>query len=104
MKWRAVLVALLLILVSTPGETSVPAGFTETLLTSSLTRPVALAFTPDGRLLIAEQYSGDIKVIKDGALLASPYATVSPVYTGNNETGLLGLCVDPNFEIGRASC
>jgi glucose/arabinose dehydrogenase len=30
-------------------------------------------------------------------VLATPYATVSPVCTGDNETGLLGLCVDPNF-------
>lgn len=76
---------------------SVPAGYTETLLSTALTRPVALAFTPDGRLLIAEQYSGAIKVYKNGVLLAANYATVSPVYTGNNESGLLGMCVDPDF-------
>jgi glucose/arabinose dehydrogenase len=58
---------------------------------------VALAFTPDGRLLIAEQYTGLIRVFSNGALLATPYATLSPVYTGDNETGLLGLTVDPNF-------
>lgn len=75
----------------------VPAGFTETLLDSTLSRPVALAFTPDGRLLIGEQYTGNIKVFKNGAVLSTPFATVSPVYTGDNETGLLGLCVDPNF-------
>ncbi|HKS15821.1 MAG TPA: PQQ-dependent sugar dehydrogenase [Planctomycetota bacterium] len=95
---RACLVATLLALV--PGRlepVSVPAGFTETLLTSSLSRPVAMAFTPDGRLLIAEQYTGLIRVFANGALLATPYATVSPVYTGDNESGLLGLCVDPNF-------
>jgi glucose/arabinose dehydrogenase len=76
---------------------SVPSGFNEVLLSTSLSRPVALAFTPDGRLLIAEQYSGNIRVYANGSLLSTPYATVSPVYTGNNESGLLGLCVDPNF-------
>jgi len=80
-----------------PFPRAVPAGITETLLDSTLSRPVAMAFTPDGRLLIGEQYTGNIKVFKNGALLAAPYATVSPVYTGDNETGLLGLCVDPNF-------
>jgi glucose/arabinose dehydrogenase len=94
---RAALALGLVLLAGARVEPSVPSGFTETLLTSSLARPVALAFTPDGRLLIAEQYSGAIKVWKDGALLPANYATVSPVYTGDNESGLLGLCVDPNF-------
>lgn len=95
---RACLAATLLALVPARLEpVSVPAGFMETLLTSSLSRPVAMAFTPDGRLLIAEQYTGLIRVFANGALLAAPYATVSPVYTGDNESGLLGLCVDPNF-------
>lgn len=97
---RAVLVASAIVLFPVrpaPVLRTVPAGFTETLLSSSLSRPVALAFTPDGRLLIAEQYTGAIKVLKNGAVLPAPYATVSPVYTWDNESGLLGLCVDPNF-------
>jgi aldose sugar dehydrogenase len=102
MIWRIVAAASILalspsLLEPAPAPRPVPAGYAETLLTSSLTRPVALAFTPDGRLLIAEQYSGEIKVFKNGALNAAPYATVSPVYTGDNESGLLGLCIDPNF-------
>lgn len=80
-----------------PAPLTVPPGYTETLLGSSLSRPVGLAFTPDGRLLIAEQYTGIIKVFKNGSVLATPYATVSPVYTGDNESGLLGICVDPDF-------
>jgi glucose/arabinose dehydrogenase len=102
MTWRVIAAASILalspsLLEPAPAPCSVPAGYTETLLTSSLSRPVALAFTPDGRLLIAEQYTGDIKVFKNGALNPAPYATVSPVFTGDNESGLLGLCVDPNF-------
>lgn len=76
---------------------SVPSGFTETLLASGLSRPVALVALPDGRLLIGEQYSGDIKIFKNGGVLPTPFATVSPVYTSNNESGLLGLCIDPDF-------
>src|SRR5688572_22392667 len=102
MIWRAIAAASILalspsLLEPAPAPRSVPAGYTETLLTSSLSRPVALAFTPDGRLFIAEQHSGEIKVFKNGALNPAPYATVSPVFTGDNESGLLGLCVDPNF-------
>ncbi len=74
----------------------VPSGYTETILASGLNRPVALAFLPDGRLLIGEQHTGVIRMYKNGALLSTPYSTESPVYI-DNEAGLLGLCVDPNF-------
>ena len=77
---------------------AVPAGFVETTLATGLSRPVALAWLPGGRLLIGEQYSGAIKVFKNGAVLSTPYATVPSVYTGNNESGLLGLAVDPDFD------
>jgi len=99
---RAVLVASIVaffpaLLEPAPVFRSVPAGYTETTLSTTLSRPVALAFTPDGRLLVAEQYTGIIKIFQGGVELGAPYATVSPVYTGDNESGLLGLCVDPNF-------
>jgi glucose/arabinose dehydrogenase len=85
---------------------TVPAGYTETTLVPAvppvLVRPVALAFIPGGRLLIGEQGSAatstaTIRVFKNGAVQATPYATINPVYRGNNESGLLGLAVDPNF-------
>ena len=76
---------------------TVPAGYTETLLASSLARPVALTWLPGGRLLIGEQYTGVIKLFKNGAVQPTPFATISPVNTNNNETGLVGICTDPNF-------
>src|SRR5688572_23037741 len=57
-----------------------------TLLDATLGQPTALSFTPDGRLFIAEK-AGAIKIFKNGAMNAAPYATVSPVYTGNTESG-----------------
>ena len=76
---------------------AVPAGFTETPIASGLDRPVALAWLPDGRLLIGEQFSGNILLYRNGAVQPAPYATVSPLYTGNVEAGLRGLAVDPGF-------
>ena len=54
-----------------PLAAPVPTGFTETLLASGLDRPVALAWLPDGRLLIAEQYTGNIRVYQNGAVQTS---------------------------------
>lgn len=83
------------------GFFSVPPGFTEEVLASNLKRPVGLAFAPDGRLFLIEQYTGKIKIFKNGSVLPTPFATVSPVYAGNNETGLLGICVDPDFTTNK---
>jgi glucose/arabinose dehydrogenase len=93
----AVILAGAALLAAVPAPRSVPSGFVETSLATGLSRPVALAWLPGGRLLIGEQYSGAIKVFKNGAVRSTPFATVSTVYTGNNESGLLGLAVDPNF-------
>lgn len=78
---------------------TVPAGYTETTLATGLARPVGLAFLPGARLLIAEQYTGIIKMYKNGAVQATPYATISPINTSHNETGLVGICVDPNVAV-----
>jgi glucose/arabinose dehydrogenase/PKD repeat protein len=80
---------------------AVPTGYIEETVTT-VDRPVAMAFLPDGRLLIGSQgtaASGQAKiyVYKNGALLEEPYTTVLDVYIGGSETGLLGIAVDPNF-------
>jgi glucose/arabinose dehydrogenase len=66
----------------------------------------ALAFTPDGRLLIATQ-DGTLRVVKNGALLPTPALTFNPNAAGassttpqictESERGLLGVAVDPDF-------
>ncbi len=94
---RRILAILFVLIGGTAGSVSVPAGYVETQLASGLQRPVGLAFAPDGRLFIIEQYTGKIKIFKNGAILPMPFATVSPVYTGHNETGLLGIALHPSF-------
>jgi glucose/arabinose dehydrogenase len=73
---------------------TLPTGFTESLFATGLTNPTAMAFAPDGRLFVCEQ-SGQLRVIKNGALLATPFLTVTTDATG--ERGLLGIAFDPNF-------
>jgi glucose/arabinose dehydrogenase len=74
---------------------TLPAGFTETQFGSNLNAtPTAMAFAPDGRLFICLQ-NGQLRIIKNGALLATPFLTLSVDSSG--ERGLLGVTFDPNF-------
>jgi glucose/arabinose dehydrogenase/chitodextrinase len=73
---------------------TVPAGFVESLVAGNLANPTAMQFAPDGRLFVCEQ-GGRLRVIKDGALLPAPFATVQVNDFG--ERGLLGVAFDPDF-------
>ncbi|MBX9244969.1 PQQ-dependent sugar dehydrogenase [Actinotalea ferrariae] len=74
---------------------TVPAGFTDTLVTS-VPAPTSLAFTPDGRMLIATQ-RGQLRVqTAAGTLLASPAIDLGPRLCTNAERGLLGVATDPD--------
>jgi glucose/arabinose dehydrogenase len=75
-----------------------PSGFTETRLVAGITAPTAMAFAPDGRLFVAQQ-DGQLRVIKDGALLTTPF--VSLTVDASGERGLLGVAFDPEFEVNR---
>jgi glucose/arabinose dehydrogenase len=72
---------------------SLPPGFAETRIAQGLD-PTALAIAPDGRLFLTEK-PGRIRIVKDDVLLATPFATVTP--DRDNEQGLLGIALDPNF-------
>jgi len=76
--------------------TTLPAGFTESQYGGTLTpgSPTAMAFSPDGRLFVCLQ-EGQLRVISDGTLLATPFVTVTT--TASGERGLLGVTFDPNF-------
>jgi glucose/arabinose dehydrogenase len=94
---RPPLLALVTLLVSVaftpPVSAGTPvAGFTETLVKDSLDQPTALAFLPDGRLLITEK-TGALK-LNDGA---STTTLITLGVCTDSEMGLLGVAVDPNF-------
>ena len=90
----ASLVAMGVSTVST-ATAAVPTGFSDSLL-FSVSMPTAIAFTPDGRMLIATQ-GGALRVATaGGSLVATPAVTVPSVCT-NSERGLLGVAVDPMF-------
>src|SRR5690349_19902439 len=88
-------VALLTLPALASSGATLPPGFTETEVGGSLSgQPTAMAFSPDGRLFVCLQ-TGQLRVIKNGALLATPFLSLSVDSSG--ERGLLGIAFDPNF-------
>ncbi|MFN0107551.1 MAG: PQQ-dependent sugar dehydrogenase [Blastocatellia bacterium] len=73
---------------------TLPSGFAETLVATGMTSPTAFAIAPDGRIFVCQQ-GGSLRVIQGGALLATPFMTLSVNSSG--ERGLLGVAFDPNF-------
>jgi glucose/arabinose dehydrogenase len=73
---------------------SFPANFSGTQLATGLD-PVALDVAPDGRVFITEK-AGRIRIVKNGSLLPTPFATI-PDVDNYNERGLQGIALDPNF-------
>lgn len=86
------------------GAVELPAGFTRTTVASGFTSDfstgflTAAAFAPDGRLFVLEQ-RGRVHVIKDGALLATPFLDLPAALSG--ERGLLGIAFHPDFETNQ---
>ena len=86
--------ALLILTFAIAQGASLPAGFTESVVASGISGPTAMDFAPDGRLFVCQQ-SGQLRVIKNGVLLATPFLQVTVDSSG--ERGLLGVTFDPNF-------
>jgi glucose/arabinose dehydrogenase len=57
-----------------------------------------MELAPDGRVFVCQQ-SGDVRVIKDGALMPSPFVSIATESSG--ERGLLGLALSPGFAINQ---
>jgi glucose/arabinose dehydrogenase len=81
---------------------SLPSGFSSTLVTD-VGAPTAIAFVPDGRMLITSQ-GGELRVFQSGALVTTPALSFNTNSTGSEpkicpggEQGLLGVAVDPLF-------
>ncbi len=77
-----------------PQAATLPTGFAETQVVTGLANITAMEFAPDGRIFVAEQ-GGRLRVIKNGALLPTPFVTLT--VNSDGERGLLGVAFDPNF-------
>lgn len=93
------ILALVAALLSTSAAEAktLPAGFTESVAFSGLTEPTSVAFSPDGRVFVAEK-SGVIKVFS-GPSDTTPdtFADLSKDVYNFWDRGLLGMALDPDF-------
>ena len=78
------------------GAVELPAHLRVEPVVAEASFPVALAWTPDGRLLYTEK-SGALRVVENGQLREEPYAEfeVDDLF----ERGLIGVAVDPDFAV-----
>ena len=68
-------------------------------VTRDLSHPWALAFLPDGRMLVTER-AGRLRVIRDGVLDPQPIAGVPPVHA-TAVAGLMDVALHPRFAENR---
>jgi glucose/arabinose dehydrogenase len=78
-----------------PPEGTIPVGLEQ--VASGLSFPLYLtAPAGDARLFIVEK-GGAIRIVKDGALLPTPFLNLAGRVTTGGEQGLLGLAFDPAY-------
>jgi glucose/arabinose dehydrogenase len=66
----------------------------------ALVQPWSIAFLPGGDILITER-PGRLRVLRNGKLLPQAVEGLPPIFTGNNQAGLLEVMPHPNFASNR---
>lgn len=64
---------------------------------SGLSQPVFVTHAGDDRLFVVEQ-AGIIKIVKNGAVLPTPFLNITSQVQCCGEEGLLGLAFEPNYQ------
>lgn len=74
---------------------SLPSGFSRVSVVSGIDSPTAFAFIGK-KILVTEKNTGKVRMVfANGSLRSQPFLTVH--VTNNDERGLLGITVDPNY-------
>ncbi len=84
----------LLALITCKSTFALPTNFERTAWVTGLISPLAMRFAPDGRLFVNQQ-NGQIRIIKNGLLLPTPFATLN-TSAGHRES-MVGIALDPHF-------
>lgn len=81
------------------GATTVAKGFTQNnAWITGLNSATAMAQAPDGRLFIAQK-GGTVRVVKNGALLPTPFVNNTVNTDSAGERGFIGIALHPNFAV-----
>ena len=91
----ALLLACLVLALAGSAVAKVPEGFEDSRI-AGFDGAMALAFTPDGRLLIAGR-TGHLHVFRNGKLMPQPALDIKDRVCWNAERGMTGVAVDPRF-------
>ncbi len=91
-------VALAAVWAAASADAAVLRGFSQSKVAGGLNDPTAMTVAPDGRILVAQQ-GGNLRVVRNGRLLARPFARLNVDSRG--ERGLLGVTLDPDFSTNR---
>lgn len=79
-----------------PRAAKLAGGFSQQVVASGFSNQTGVAFLPDGRILVAEKH-GIVKVVKNGAVLPTPFIDISSKVNDYWDHGLIGITADPNF-------
>lgn len=82
-----------------PSPSSIDGNITAETVASGLVHPWALAFLPDGRILVTER-PGRLRIVDRNGRLSEPLAGV-PDVAARGQGGLLDVAIDPNFDENR---
>ena len=80
------------------AERGFPATLTLTPVARGLDAPVTIANAGDGsnRLFVLEQ-KGTVRIVRDGAVAATPFLDIAKLVRSGGEQGLLGIAFPPDF-------
>ncbi|MEZ0325818.1 MAG: sorbosone dehydrogenase family protein [Fimbriimonas sp.] len=83
---------------NTDGEVRA-GGYSAIPLFTGLAVPSNIRFAPDGRLFYTELNTGNVRVIQNGQVLPTPFASLPTSQEG--EQGVLGLALDPAYTTNK---
>jgi glucose/arabinose dehydrogenase len=85
------------------GQTPLRSAFHDyrvVTVADGLIQPWSMTFLPGGDALVTER-PGRLRIIRNGKLLPQAVEGLPPIFTGNNQAGLLEVAPHPNFATNR---
>jgi glucose/arabinose dehydrogenase len=81
------------------GSVETTTDFEAKSITTSLSSPWGITSMPDGRLLITQK-AGNMRIVTTAGVVSDPIVGI-PDVNAEEQGGLLGLCLDPDFATNR---